>query len=247
METNKILIHIPHSSTYIPPSERACFLLSDAELEHELLLMTDRYTDDLFDIDHCEKQINGVSRLVMDPERFRNDTDEEMSRCGMGAVYTRTSAGKPLKIESLEQKNFILMNYYDLYHAQFTDRVAKIVSLQDQCLIIDAHSFPSKPLPYEKDQSSDRPDICIGYDDFHAPESLIKAVTKFFSYEGLKVAENRPFAGSIVPSRFYKKDNRVSSIMIEINRTLYMDETSGLKNAGYDKVKDVIKRLLCQI
>ena len=42
------LLHIPHSSTYIPPDIRRTLAVSDAELEAELLRMTDRYTDELF-------------------------------------------------------------------------------------------------------------------------------------------------------------------------------------------------------
>jgi hypothetical protein len=86
MEKGSILIHIPHSATYIPRAERGRIILSDSALEYELLLMTDRYTDELFDIKGCERHINTISRLVMDPERFRDDASEEMSRCGMGAV-----------------------------------------------------------------------------------------------------------------------------------------------------------------
>jgi hypothetical protein len=34
---------------------------------------------------------------------------------------------------------------------------------------------------------------------------------------------NRPFGGSIVPTRYWNVDARVRSFMIEIRRDLYMD------------------------
>ncbi len=43
-----LIVHIPHSSIFIPENERLTLCLSDAELHEELLRMTDRYTDDLF-------------------------------------------------------------------------------------------------------------------------------------------------------------------------------------------------------
>jgi N-formylglutamate amidohydrolase len=42
-----LLVHVPHSSTSVPAEYRADFVVSDAELESELLTMTDRYTDEL--------------------------------------------------------------------------------------------------------------------------------------------------------------------------------------------------------
>ena len=43
-----VLIHIPHSALYIPPQERSELLLDETELFKEQLLITDRYTDELF-------------------------------------------------------------------------------------------------------------------------------------------------------------------------------------------------------
>jgi len=44
---------------------------------------------------------------------------------------------------------------------------------------------------------------------------------------------NQPFSGSIVPSNYFQKDKRVFSVMIEVNRRLYMDETTGEKSVSY--------------
>jgi N-formylglutamate deformylase len=47
------------------------------------------------------------------------------------------------------------------------------------------------------------------------------------------VAVNTPFAGTIVPMSHYGKDRRVSSIMIEINRGLYLNDFSEEKTSGF--------------
>jgi N-formylglutamate deformylase len=47
---------------------------------------------------------------------------------------------------------------------------------------------------------------------------------RVFEEVGWSVAVDRPFAGALVPMRFYRKDLRVRAIMVEVRRDLYMDE-----------------------
>ena len=49
---------------------------------------------------------------------------------------------------------------------------------------------------------------------------------------GWSVRENSPFAGSIVPLPHYGKERRVASVMVEINRSLIMDEATGARKAS---------------
>jgi len=65
--------------------------------------------------------------------------------------------------------------------------------------------------------------------------------------DGLSVQINKPYVGTKVPTAFYRKDGRVASIMVEINRSLYMDETSGAKAPAFDSIKKQIRSLLCSI
>ena len=114
------------------------------------------------------------------------------------------------------------------------------------CLLIDAHSFPSQALPYE-DKNLARPDICFGYDAFHAPKELIGILEIVCKQEGLTIAHNQPFSGSYVPTCYYHQERRVKSLMIEVNRSLYMDETIGTYSADYDQLAQVLKKLIEQI
>lgn len=43
-----MIFHIPHSSIEIPKEYRSLFSLSVQELDQELLLITDHFTDELF-------------------------------------------------------------------------------------------------------------------------------------------------------------------------------------------------------
>jgi N-formylglutamate amidohydrolase len=98
-----LVLHIPHSSTVIPDAVRPTLLLTEAEIQQELLRMTDAHTEELFRCVGVASVRFPVSRIVVDPERFENDADEVMSKVGMGVVYTRTSDGKPYGIYQLRR------------------------------------------------------------------------------------------------------------------------------------------------
>ena len=243
-----MIFHIPHSSTVIPPDLRSTLLLDDQELEAELLLMTDAFTDDLFGThagDDDTVVTFPVSRLVVDPERFLDDSVETMAGIGMGVIYERTSSGGPLRNNpSLEERDALIQGFYMPHHKRLNGATESELSRSDHALILDCHSFPLLPLPYEHDQDPDRPDICIGTDDFHTPEHLLEVAKQAVTDEELTCKVNSPFSGSIVPRRYYGQDRRVSSIMIEVNRSLYMDEDSGVRSLHYSRCRTSVGRII---
>jgi N-formylglutamate amidohydrolase len=84
-------------------------------------------------------------------------------------------------------------------------------------------------------------------DPYHTPEDLIQLIRNFFEGINLTVEINKPFPGCYVPIKFLHQENRVKSIMIEINRELYMNEGTGEKNDSFTKIRSVICRLIDQI
>src|SRR6056297_1290090 len=155
-DTGSIILHIPHSSTMIPEEERQHLLLSEPELETELLKMTDHYTDELFEFEHSQITTLRfpISRLILDPERFIDDQQEAMSARGMGVIYTKTSDGKKLKVPlPTAHREYLLNAYYHPHHTQLKNMVQSALHTEKKALIIDCHSFPGFPLPYEFEQN----------------------------------------------------------------------------------------------
>lgn len=241
-----IILHVPHASLYIPDDIKSRMLLNYADLEKELLALTDRYTDELFAIQGVKLIKSEVSRLVVDMERFRNDVDEVMSKVGMGSVYELTVDGKKLRYTDETLREALLAQYYDPYHKYFNNQVEACLFRYGRCLIIDCHSFPSNPLPYELNQDPKRPDICIGTCEFHTPKRLIDYALKWAS-QYYSVYLNRPFSGTFVPSEYYLRDKRVSSVMVEVNRSLYMNELNGRKTEGFNKIKSSLSDFITGI
>jgi N-formylglutamate deformylase len=243
-----MILHIPHASIAIPDDIRPSILLSDAGLHAELLRMTDRYTDELFDPPIvCTRIIAPVSRLVCDVERFPDDRDEPMAARGMGAIYIRTSDERDLRSLNTDERQALIDRFYTPHHAALYAAVTDELIHEDTVLIIDCHSFSSAPLPHEPDQSPDRPQICIGTDPFHTPPMLADTAAMFFRDHGFTVALNTPFSGALVPLDFYRHTPEIHSLMIECNRSLYMDENTGEKTGGFAGLKAALDAFLVSV
>jgi len=242
-----VVAHVPHSSTHIPVEFRVGILLDDAALARELVLMTDWHTDRLFESLRelgAQTFVNRLCRLVVDPERFPDDDREPSAAYGQGAVYTRTSDGAELRRPSPPERQAMIDEVYAPYHAALTDLVVDVVGEFGECLIVDCHSFGSVPLPSEPDQAADRPDICVGTDAFHTPAELAARFEAAFTAEGFRVKRDSPFGGALVPIRFYGTDARVTAVMVEVNRRLYCDESSGEPLPGFAEVAAAIGRAI---
>jgi N-formylglutamate amidohydrolase len=233
-----LVYHIPHASVIVPPEWRASITLSDSELQFELLQMTDLYTDEIFSRTAAAEDTLvefPISRLIVDPERFVNDQQEIMSRRGMGVVYLQRHDGTPLRAD-LSDKDRLVAGYYEPHHRRLEQTASNHLRQYGRAIIIDCHSFPSRPLPYELTQEMHRPQICIGTDPCHTSNWLSATLVKAYEDAGYEVSMDTPFAGSIVPMRFYRRDFRVNTVMIEIRRDMYMDERTGFKNDHYAKM-----------
>jgi N-formylglutamate deformylase len=93
---------------------------------------------------------------------------------------------------SAEQRQDLLARFCEPHHAALTDAVERALAARGTCLVLDAHSFPTRPLPYEDDQDPDRADICIGTDASHTPAWLRDAAAAAFEALGWTVAIDRP-------------------------------------------------------
>jgi N-formylglutamate deformylase len=168
-----------------------------------------------------------------------------MAKRGMGAIYNRTSMGDVLRAQpDAVHRQTILDHWYWPHHVELERLVNDVVARSGICLIFDCHSFASVALPYELDQTSERADICVGTDPFHTPLSVRDAIVAAAEEGGYSVAVDAPFAGALVPLSAYRKDRRILSVMIEVNRRLYMDELTGQKTQDFGAVRAAVGRLI---
>lgn len=234
----QLILHIPHSSTLIPILDG--YVSSNEKIEQEIIKLTDWYTDDLFDSDVDNKIVAPFSRIFCDVERFADDELEIMSKVGMGVLYEKLDSDEILRKVKPELRKKILTEYYWKHHNSLTTIVEEQLNVNGECLIVDCHSFPSTPLQKAINQNSNTPDFNIGTDSFHTPKKYIEASSTYFENLGYSLGVDWPYSGSIVPMKYYQKEKRVNSIMLEINRKLYLNEPSNEKSTEYNKTKEVV-------
>lgn len=208
-----IVLNIPHSSIAgifdkeIGGWPRNAFFVNGPIKNH-----TDWYTDMLFSAPSMEKVISVVfnySRFVCDVERLDNDPLEEI---GQGIIYTNYGGFTRSVNDGMKKR---LLQIRKDYLSKLSDKILD----NGRTLLIDCHSF--------NNTDCGQPDICIGFnDDFSYSENVVNILLEEFKKSGYTVAINSPYSNSITPTTL--KDYR--SVMIEVNKRVYMDESLFILN-----------------
>lgn len=246
-----LIVHVPHAGTRFTGVDRDFIDDDRVQQMHGALLEADAHW--LFwPAVHYGATIfkNDVSRLVFDPDRLLPDEIEPMDRRGLGAVYRRDLHGMPLPSREDDQVvQKLVDDRYRPYHHDLEALVDGMLREFDGCWIIDAHTFPDRPLPYEK-RASRRPVVCLGFDDTHVPADAVK----WFIGNGHRIAGiaprpgqpllhlNAPRAGSYVPPSLRFKDPRVRSLSISINSAAKLRTDKPWGAEGFLSASDMLGR-----
>lgn len=235
-----ILLHIPHSSKAFPEGSHHSF----TDLDKEERLLIDYYTDELFIPRQEEKNITSVvfpyCRLYCDVERLVNDP---LEKDGLGIRYIRnvpTGKGYSYTFREFNTKENAFGLYAD-YHAMVSKTIVNLNGYIDsmKVLLIDCHSFSA--LPNLLNSNPPDVDICIGYNDGDtSPDKVVIGnIVQYFKSLGYKVGINEPFSNS----KTFNVPVKYHSVMIEVNKRLYMNEQTLEKIESFEKLKQEIQYL----
>ncbi len=220
-----ILLHLPHNSIFMPEQWEGS--LEAESLKSEIHTLVDHHTDVLYrpvlemggSVFH-----NRYCRIAFDPERFAEPEREIMNEVGMGIFYTHTSTGIRFRDDdSSEEYQQKLQKYYWPYHHALSKETRDILQKFGRVLFIDGHSYPQKCFPFERFPDDDRPEIDIGTDSFHTPLHFAEKVHDIFA-SSYSVALDQPFRGTLVPNGVYQTENRLTALMLEVRRDVYLDK-----------------------
>ena len=223
---NKIVLNIPHSSINGVFTNGSGWGYN-ANLLNSVMKETDWHTDFIFNDDREEivPCIFNYSRFLVDVERLENDPLENEGR---GIIYSNVNGHQRECLDKNKREELLALRN------NFLDSISK--ELTDTTLLIDCHSFNNE---VAKDV-----DICIGFnDDWSKPDDdIISGIASIFAAAGYKVKFNKPYSNSITP----KSDSLYKSIMIEVNKKLYLRNNSNEINVDTiyaPKLSNTIKKV----
>lgn len=206
---SKLVVHVPHASTVIPDDAWTEFLVSRQEVEAEALASADLYTDEMARQawPHARIVEAEVSRIVVDVERYDDDSREEMSEVGRGVMYTCDHLMRLIRRPMIGSRREDLL---ERYYRQHWNRLRLEAA---DSVLVDLHTYPASPWPIERHAGGARPEIDIGFTEGLTPPLWVDALTQHFRESGYEVGHNTPYVGVV-------DAGASAAVMIEIRRDI---------------------------
>jgi N-formylglutamate amidohydrolase len=134
------------------------------------------------------------------------------------------------------------------YHQALAGLIQRARAQHGRAALIDWHSMPSAASGLNGSNPHDRArrgcDIVLGdrFGSACSPE-LTRLVERQLEAMGYRVARNAPYAGGYTTEFYGRPAEGVHALQIEINRAVYLDESTLTPNEGFARLKRDIERL----
>lgn len=169
---------------------------------------------------------------------------------GLGVIPRVVGEGRQIrlgKISMHEAQDRLRLAYRPFHNAL-------VNVLDEQCarfgtaILFDCHSMPSDALSAAPLVRGQRPNIILG-DRFGAScgRWLSDLALTAFVESGFVVARNAPFAGGFITQHYGRPSRGIHALQIEIDRSLYMDESSIQPANGFNDVVDRLSNVIAKL
>ena len=131
---------------------------------------------------------------------------------------------------------------YTPYHETLSSLLAEAHRAFGCAVLIDCHSMPSSPMT---EQGGIRPDFVLG-DRFGTScnAEMTRLAAGQLKAQGYAVTLNKPYAGGYITEHYGRPHKGQHVLQIEINRALYMDETSFGKSEGFERLRGDLEAMV---
>lgn len=232
-----VLVEVPHAGLAIPDLVRDEFVLGSTSVLRDSDVFVDRLCE------HVPEQgahllSSNVSRYVVDLNRAATDR-----RSGaQGAVWERSPRGNRVLKTKLNDACFDqrIKLFYTPYHERLEKTLKRMKSEFDHVLLLAMHSMPSRGA-----NRKPRADVVPGTQGGStATPRLLQIVESHFRGVGLTVRHDDPYRGGYSTAHYGKPKAGVSAIQVELNRALYIDESTVRPHDSFELLKETIGQLV---
>ena len=214
-------------------------------IEFGSLLLEARFPRSFVDLNRSPKELD--EKLIMN---IKETLINARTSAGLGVIPRVVGSGLEIyrTIICLNEVNFRLKNYYFPYHHELKKVINHSMATFGFVVLLDFHSMPHSCITNPRKQNSLLPQIVLG-DCFgtSCDSTLSEKVFNIFSTVGFRVKMNDPFSGGFITKNYGTPKKNIHSIQIEIDRSLYMNETDHTLHSGYLDLKKKIKHVICEM
>lgn len=240
-----LVVNIPHSGTEVPPS-----ILERMTPDARKLPDTDWFVDRLYafagDMDATILKAN-YSRFVIDLNRDPGGQSLYPGQATTGLVPTELFDGAPVydgeapDEAEIEQRRAA---YFDPYHQQLSEQIARVRAIHGYCVLYDAHSIASNvPRLFE----GELPVLNLGTNEGQSCGSSIeRAVTqKMLDQDDFETVANGRFKGGWITRTYGLPRHNIHALQMELAQRAYMDETAiAYDETAAAKLQPLLKDIL---
>ncbi len=251
-------VSIPHSGEKIPPETPWLKGLP------ETLLMcdVDRFVDQLYVPNLESLEIPFVKtqwhRFAVDLNRLPEDIDADSVEGAShpsgsfprGFHWTLTTLREKLMPHPMSQETHrkLVKDIYESFHQNIRDCYESFKN-SERIFHLDAHSMPSRGTSEHRDPGQERAEIVVSDCKGKSCDPRYKdIVIAAYQGAGFKTAYNWPYFGGRVTEQYGHPEKGHHALQVELNRSLYMDEsTKQLRPEAAAKVTVQIRKALSEI
>jgi len=194
------------------------------------------------------------SELDIDPAMIDGEWPAPLaptvSKSGLGLLKSKSRYGEPMQERkfTVAEVRERLDRYYRPYHAELKSSVDRLKRMHGFVYHISCHCMSAVGAPTHRDRGRPRPDFCISdINGTTATPDFVAFIESAIRGLGYSVKINDPYVGGELNSRHGAPADGVESIMLEINKKLFMDVATFKRSPRFGAVKENIDQLLAAI
>ncbi len=168
---------------------------------------------------------------------------------GFGVIPRRAGDGSTLYDRKLTRTEVLarLERVHAPYHDALGDLMQAARGRHGVALLIDWHSMPSRAAGVT---GRNRRGVDVVLGDRHGSAcrgATMRRVRTLFEAEGWRVGLNVPYAGGYSTERWGRPDEGFQAVQVELNRALYLDETTLEPSADHGRFARALDRVVAAL